>query len=276
LFGRYAWVGLADDTYGTIKMGRQYGGAFNFYAFNFDPIGGGNLPATDWELYLTGIRFDNTLQYSKDLGPVTVELQHSFGGQPGSASVGSTSTAALYDRIGSGKIGIFGQESKDGTGHKLVVGSAGATYSFGPTTLYSYYIYARRDAGFQVGTSGTSDPLANTNIMNNANTAYGPQTDPRTDQFIRIGANYSLSPFWKFTLAAAYDHAQNVAPGQNGQLMTVYGMADYLFTKRTDVYLEVDENRAYGASVDDPNSPFGTEPGVRQVLGASLSLRTLF
>jgi predicted porin len=58
--------------------------------------------------------------------------------------------------------------------------------------------------------------------------------------------------------------------------MTVYGMADYLFTKRTDVYLEVDENRAYGASVDDPNSPFGTEPGVRQVLGASLSLRTLF
>ncbi|WP_144113886.1 porin [Paraburkholderia sp. BCC1886] len=276
MFGRYAWMGLTNPAYGTVKFGRQYGDAFSFDAFVFDAIGGGNITATDWELFLVGCRYDNTVDYAKQFGVFSVDLQHSFGGQPGSASIGSTSASALFYNFNGGKAGIFAQESKDAESHKLVVGQAGATYGFSRVSLFAYYIYAKRDAGFQVGAAGTSEALANTNIMNNVTTAYGPQTDDRTDQFIRLGASYSPSPVWKFTVSYAYDHAKNVAPGRNGELMTLYGIADYILSKRTDVYVELDESRVSGASATDPNSPLGTTFGVRQLFGASLSLRTTF
>ncbi|WP_186087073.1 porin [Burkholderia gladioli] len=275
LFGRFAWVGLQSDRFGTVKLGRQYGGIYNFYAFNFDPIGGGNINATDWSLFLVGIRFDNTLQYEKDFGPVTLQVQHAFGGQPGSAVSGSTSTASLIYRFGGGKLGIAGAQSKDGGGHKLVVGSLGGTYAWGPLALYLYGIDARRDAGFNVAAANSGGPLANTSIVGNATTASGPQSSARNDAFVRVGASWQLAPQWRVIGSYAYDHANNVAPGRSGTTQTVYGIVDYLLSKRTDVYLEVDHSHLSGASVNDPNGPLNFA-GKANNFGASLSLRTVF
>jgi predicted porin len=275
LFGRFAWVGLQSDQWGTLKLGRQYGGIYNFYAFNFDPIGGGNINATDWSLFLTGIRFDNTAEYDNRFGPVSVQVQHSFGGQPGSAVAGSTTTASLIYNFTGGKVGIDGAESKDGGGHKLLVGSAGGTYAWGPVGFYVYGIDARRDAGFNVGASNTSAPLANTNIISNVTTAAGPQSSARDDVFARVGVTWQAAAQWRFIASYAYDHANNVQPGKNGTIQTVYGIADYFLSKRTDVYLEVDHSHLSGASVNDPNGPL-TFGGDSNNFGASLSLRTLF
>ncbi|PXW23878.1 porin [Paraburkholderia caballeronis] len=275
LFGRFAWVGLQNDTFGTLKAGRQYGGIYNFYAFNFDPIGGGNINATDWSLFLVGIRFDNTLQYENRFGPVALQVQRSFGGQPGSNAAGSTTTASLIYNFNGGKVGVAGAESKDGGGHKLVVGSLGGTYAWGPLGLYLYGIDARRDAGFSVGATNTSAPLANTNIISNVTTVSGAQTSARNDVFVRVGATYQLAPQWRFIASYAYDHANNVAPGRSGTTQTVYGIADYILSKRTDVYVEVDHSHLSGASVDDPNGPL-TFAGKANNFGASVSLRTLF
>lgn len=275
LFGRFAWVGLQNDTFGTLKAGRQYGGIYNFYAFNFDPIGGGNINATDWSLFLVGIRFDNTLQYENRFGPVALQVQRSFGGQPGSAALGSTTTASLIYNLSGGKIGVAGAESKDGTGHKLVVGSLGGTYAWGPLGLYLYGIDARRDAGFSVAANSSGGPLANTNVISNVTTLYGAQTSARDDVFVRVGATYQLAPQWRFIASYAYDHANNVAPGRNGTIQTVYGIADYVISKRTDVYVEVDHSHLSGASLNDPNGPL-MFAGKANNFGASVSLRTLF
>ena len=268
LFGRFAWVGLQNDTFGTLKAGRQYGGIYNFYAFNFDPIGGGNINATDWSLFLVGIRFDNTLQYENRFGPVALQVQRSFGGQPGSNAAGSTTTASLIYNFNGGKVGVAGSQSKDGGGHKLVVGSLGGTYAWGPLGLYLYGIDARRDAGFSVGATNTSAPLANTNIISNVTTVSGAQTSARNDVFVRVGATYQLAPQWRFIASYAYDHANNVAPGRSGTTQTVYGIADYILSKRTDVYVEVDHSHLSGASVDDPNGPL-TFAGKANNFGAS-------
>lgn len=276
IFGRFAWMGLSQTTYGTLKVGRQYGNAFYFDGFIFDPIGGGNITATDWELFLIGCRYDNTADYTNQFGPIGVEFQQSLGGQPGSFSEGSTSSGSLYYNGSALTLGLMAQQSKDAESHKLTIGSAGADYVVGPVKFYSYYIYARRDAGFQIGTSGTSDPLANTSLMNNVTTALGPQTDARTDQYFKVGVGYQAMASLRLTLAYAYDHAKNVAPGENGTMMTLYGIADYVLSKRTDIYLEVDDSHISGASVGDPNSPLATAPGVRQVFGTSVSLRTRF
>ena len=269
LFGRFAWVGLQNDTFGTLKAGRQYGGIYNFYAFNFDPIGGGNINATDWSLFLVGIRFDNTLQYENRFGPVALQVQRSFGGQPGSNAAGSTTTASLIYNFNGGKVGVAGSQSKDGGG------SLGGTYAWGPLGLYLYGIDARRDAGFSVGATNTSAPLANTNIISNVTTVSGAQTSARNDVFVRVGATYQLAPQWRFIASYAYDHANNVAPGRSGTTQTVYGIADYILSKRTDVYVEVDHSHLSGASVDDPNGPL-TFAGKANNFGASVSLRTLF
>jgi predicted porin len=173
-------------------------------------------------------------------------------------------------------LGLMAQQSKDADSHKLVTGSAGATYVVGPVRLYSYYIYAKRDAGFEIGASGTSNPLANTSFINNATTALGPQTDPRVDQFFKAGVGYQALPTLRLTLAYACDHAKDVAPGSNGTMTTPYGIADYNLSKRTDIYLEVDDSHISGASVGDTNSPLTTALGVRQVFGTSVSLRTVF
>ena len=275
LFGRFAWVGLQNDKFGSLKLGRQYGGIYNFYAFNFDPLGGGNINPTDWSLFLVGIRFDNTAQYENRFGPVTLQLQHSFGGQPGSAASGSTSTASLIYNFTGGKAGIAGAQTDDGNGHKLLVGSFGGTYAWGPVGLYMYGIDARRDAGFSVAASNSGGPLANTNIISNAKTVYGAQTSRRNDMFARVGVTYQPARQWRFIGSYAYDHAGNVAPGKNGTIQTVYGIADYILSKRTDVYFEADYSHLTGASVNDPNGPlaFG---GKTNGVGASLSLRTLF
>jgi len=276
IFGRFAWVGLSQPTYGTLKLGRQYGNAFNFDGFIFDPIGGGNITATDWELVLIGCRYDNTVDYTNQWGPVSIELQQSLGGQPGSFSEGSTSSGSLYYTASALNVGVMAQQSKDAASHKLVIGSAGATYVAGPVKFYGYYIYAKRDAGFQIGAAGSSAPLANTSFINNVTTARGPQTDARIDQFFKAGVGYQVTPAFRLTMAYAYDHAKDVAPGANGTMMTLYGIADYSLSKRTDIYLEVDDSRIAGASVGDPNSPLATGAGVRQVFGTSLSLRTVF
>ncbi|WLE61257.1 porin [Burkholderia plantarii] len=275
LFGRFAWVGLQDDRLGTVKLGRQYGGLYDFYAFNFDPIGGGNINATDWSLFLVGIRFDNTLQYENSLGPLTLRVQHAFGGQPGSAVSGSTTSASLFYRFGGGKLGIAGAESKDGGGHKLVAGSLGGTYAWGPLGLYLYGIDARRDAGFNVAVNNSGGALANTSLISNVTTAFGAQTSARDDVFVRVGATWQLAPQWRLIGSYAYDHANNVAPGRSGTIQTAYGIVDYLLSKRTDVYVEVDHSHLAGASVNDPNGPL-TFGGKANNFGASLSLRTVF
>lgn len=275
LFGRFAWVGLQSDRFGTLKAGRQYGGIYNFYAFNFDPIGGGNVNATDWSLFLTGIRFDNTVQYENRFGPVALQVQHSFGGQAGSNAAGSTTTASLIYNFTGGKAGVAGAESKDGNGHKLVVGSIGGTYAWGPVGLYLYGIDARRDAGFTAAATNSGGPLSNTNIVSNATTAFGTQTKARNDTFVRVGATYQLAPQWRFIASYAYDHANNIAPDRNGTIQTVYGIADHILSKRTDVYLEVDHSHLSGAAIDDPNGPL-TFAGKANNFGASVSLRTTF
>lgn len=66
-----------------------------------------------------------------------------------------------------------------------------------------------------------------------------------------------------------------MSPGKTGSIQTVYGIADYILTKRTDVYLEVDRSHLSGASVNDPNGPLALG-GESNQFGASLSLRTLF
>ncbi|ALP68549.1 porin [Paraburkholderia caribensis] len=277
LFGRFAWLGLSNTTWGSLKLGRQYSVGFDFIA-RFDPIGVGNIGPDEWEAGLIGVRYDNTAQYANDFGPVSIKLQRSFGNQAGSASIGSTTAGSLLYNYGSLRAGMFGQQSVDSHSHAMDAGGVAARYSFDKVTVETYYLETRREAGFTPSASGSGQPLANTSMIGNYNTAAGAgkQTTPRTDHLLQVGGTWSPRSYMIFTLAGMYDWTTNVAQGQSGRTGSIYGIADYLLSKRTDVYVEADYSHLSGAAVKDPNSPLGTFGGKSSSVGAMLALRTRF
>lgn len=102
LFNRQAYVGLSNDKYGTVTLGRQYTPYFNMVGA-LGPTGvltgatgahPGDLDALD-----TTLRFNNSITYaSPNIAGLTFAAQYGLGGVPGSVTNGSNLSAALrYD-----------------------------------------------------------------------------------------------------------------------------------------------------------------------------------
>jgi predicted porin len=102
LFNRQAYVGITNERYGTLTLGRQYTPYFNMVGA-LGPTGvltgatgahPGDVDALD-----TTLRFNNSISYaSPNLAGLTFGAQYALGGQSGSIASGSNLSAALrYD-----------------------------------------------------------------------------------------------------------------------------------------------------------------------------------
>jgi predicted porin len=276
LFGRQAWVGLSNPTYGRLLAGRIYGVPFGLLS-DFDPLGIGNYLENGYLARIIGVRYDNTVDYSVSRGPFTLELQRGFGGQAGSTTQGSTDAIGIsYNRKGL-EIGGVAHESRDAEDHRLVILGGGGNYGIGPATIYVLYVNAKRDAGFSPG-STTDSALADTSLLGNANTVAGSntQTARRTDSYLSLGLAYQVTPALSVTPGLFLDNVSHVAGDASGKIRTGLLNVDYLLSKRTDVYAEVDRNLLSGASVSDPNNPVLTFAGRSSRTDVEIGLRTKF
>ncbi len=276
IFGRQAYVGLRDKNWGEIDAGRQYGVAFNTLG-NYDPLGMGNMPENEWQLFLMGVRFDNSLKYTNTWGPVRTEVQYSMGGQAGDNQVGSTYGLGLTYTAGSFSIGAFDQHSTDQNSNKLNVAGIGAYYGIDATTLYLNYFNAKRDPNFQKGNTG--EALANTSLMGNPGNALS-----RSDDVITAGIQYKAGPSFVYTVGYMVDSVKNESSaGNDGKISTSYAMVNYNLSKRTDIYFGVDYTKVSGGEIDNGDmtntilqfagSPLG---GQTSRTGVALGLRTSF
>ncbi|QYY33885.1 porin (plasmid) [Cupriavidus pinatubonensis] len=277
LFGRQAWIGLSNETLGTLKTGRQNGAAYSFLA-KVDPLNIANYTELAWQDILTGIRYDNTIDYSKNFGPVFVNAQYSFGERAGSTAIGRTIQFATTYETDALLFGAAGTKSTDANGKDATTWTTGLRYSFGDVSLHGYYVDSRRDPGFVVGLNGSTDPLANTSQINNANTVAGANTQNsvRHDRAGVLGLNYQVTPAWRLVAAYVRDNVAGASRGSSGLIQTAYFVAMYSLSKRTEVYIEADRSWLAGASVNDPNSPIGTFGGASTRTGAAVGLRTRF
>jgi len=262
IFGRQAFVGLKSKDWGELNVGRQYGIAGDILG-TYDPLAGGNFTENEWTVFLYGIRFDNTLKYTKTTGPFTVELQYSIGGQAGSGSIGATAGGALSYAQGPLSIGGVYQQSTDANSAQMKVLGLGGSYIAGPATLYLQYFEAARDAGFEKAASNSGGALANTSMLSNAG-----NTLKRTDNVWTTGVLYHAAPALGITLGYMYDSIKDLSSaGLNGKISTLYALADYNLSKRTDLYIEVDRTSLSGGEINDLN-------GVMPFAGASLGAGT--
>lgn len=276
LFGRQAWVGLSNPTFGRLLAGRIYGIPFGVLS-DFDPLGIGNYLENSYLARIVGVRYDNMLDYSIARGPLSLELQRSFGGQAGSLSQGSTTAIAVTYKRANLEVAGVAHESRDASNRKAVILGGGANYSVGPVTAYLMYLNARRDAGFTTA-STTGAPLANTSLIGNSTTVLGPntQTAQRVDSYLSLGVSYKVTPALVFTGGYFLDNVGHVVNQQSGKIRTALVNVDYLLSKRTDIYAEFDRNWLSGASVTDPNNPPLTFAGRSTRTGVGLGLRTRF
>jgi len=278
LFGRQAFVGLKNKDWGEIDLGRQYGVAFDVLG-NFDPLGTGNTTENAWQLFLIGVRFDNTLKYTNAWGPVKAEVQYSFGGQAGSTSIGSTTGVGLTYDNGMFSVGAFDQLSKDANSNKVNIAGIGTTFKLEPMTFFLNYVNARRDAGFSIANSNSGGPLANTSLaLNNLN-----NTLPRTDNVATAGLIYQATPAMAYTFGYMTDFVKNESSaGNSGRLSTLYAVADYSLSKRTTIYLNLDYTRVSGGEIDGVGTNTVLQSvgaglgGAKNRTGIAIGLRTGF
>ncbi len=275
LFGRQEFVGLKDKSWGELDAGRQYGLAFDLLG-NYDPLGVGNFNENEWEAFIYGLRFDNTLKYSNTWGPVTAEVQYSIGGQAGQTSIGVTTGFSLAYTQGPFSIGGVYQQSTDANSAEATIAGVGGSFVAGPATLYLQYFDAKRDAGFAKAASNSGGPLANTSMMGNSG-----NTRQRKDGMWTAGVLFQATPAMGYTVGYMYDSVKNESSlGDNGRISTIYAIADYNLSKRTDIYFDIDRTTLGGGEIGDANTIMGFVGaplgGNTSRTGAALGLRVKF
>jgi predicted porin len=252
LFDRYAWVRLSGD-FGAITLGNQ-GTIFGFFLGNFDPLTQAVYYDSGW-WYGTDVgRKANQVQYSKQWGPIAINLGYSLGGTPGSLSLGSQAGGAVtYSQGAFAAIALYQQTRNAQTdGLQQLVGAA-ASYTLGKAQYFVGYQYNHDNAD-----------IANSQL-DFIGAPLGKSAVTRIDNGFFIGMTYQATPYLLLREAYYYDNMRNAwdNPGDNGVRWTAVTEAEYFFSKRSSVYAQLDYNHTTGAgNVMLPGGNNQTEIGV--------------
>ncbi|TKC92520.1 porin [Trinickia terrae] len=250
MFGRQAYVGLAQDQYGTVTLGRQYDSLVDFLA---QTTANGN-----WAGYMfshpydndntdNSFRVNNTVKYtSPDIAGFQFggtysfsnstnfanNRQYSIGGQYAN---GGLLVAAAYLQANNPGVdngngpsgGAISPNDADFISNKLRVFGGGINYTFGPATAGFVYTntYIGNPTGFEDNATTTGLPAGLNSLR---------------FQNFEINGKYQLTPAffvgaeYVYTLAKANTSGGSAKPKYH----TVGLMADYNLSKRTDFYVQ--------------------------------------
>lgn len=280
LFGRQAYVGLANRTYGTLTLGRQY-------EFNFDfvsPFTSAKIFATQWaahvgdpdELYST-FRLNNSVKY---VTPAFAGLQlgalYAFSNQAAGADGQGFANNRAYSLGASWQNGPLAaavgwtEFDSPSTGNANGSNTNGAVVGdYGVNTNIFYLFPVRRQ---RILSSGVGYTLSNLTL----NVVYSNvQLDYTDASFLHL-SNYELNASYRFTPAlqfgAGYTFTDGRANGGDSTRLVARGNSprwqqfdlglDYNLSKRSDLYLVGIYQKAVGdavvASLENSGGPSGS------------------
>ncbi len=252
LFNRMAIVGLSDSNLGSVSFGRNTTPIFDILT-TYDPvqdaqlfspmgfsgtIGGGGGVSED-------TRVDNSIKYTNKMGAFNVGAMYKLGGVAGSTSAQSGYTLNLgYDN---GAFGIQGAYEAFTDGMKVsnstVAGDINVT-SYNTSAYFLAAKYKMGDATIRGGAERytlkqpsdafTATSLYGYTIGTGTNFASAMQT---TDVYF-VGGDYNITPAFNVSAGFYDQNAKQSADlaQKDGNIYTYSTLADYHFTKRTDVY----------------------------------------
>lgn len=248
LFNRSAWVSLGG-AWGSLTAGRQYTIAsttvrendpFGYRYISLVPVGAGagtTLPAAAIAAGLgasasSGTRFSNDLQYNFTTGPVTLAAEYAAGEQVGNTRNGSAQAVAARYADGTAQLGAAYTQKKTLAGQDNVSYIIGGGYQFGDVRLKAGHSKERQET-LAAGTY--------------------------SNKVSWVGAQYQITPEVELVAAVYRSRYSHVASGQRDLYIV---SANYAFSKRTRLYLEVDRNLYAGALI----------PATRQTGQAGISI----
>lgn len=239
MFGRQAYVGLANDAYGTLTLGRQYDSVVDYlsplslagkgvnlaaHPFNNDNIGAqysiSNAVKFESPNY-AGFHFGGMYGFSNTVGQFANGRQWSIGA---GYENGPFKVAAVYDQLNNNTAGALANTSSlDGTVLAADVQRTfgiGGNYTFGPATAGLLWTRTKLQDGVAFGSArfdnieangvyGLTPALA---LVGSYTFTYG-RVDSGSDgaslrwHSLAAGADYSLSKRADVYLAGVYQHA---------------------------------------------------------------------
>ncbi|WP_439893313.1 porin (plasmid) [Ralstonia sp. 25C] len=255
LFGRQAYVGLADNRFGTVTLGRQYDSVIDYLS---QTTAAGNWAGTmfghpyDNDNFIYSFRVNNTVKYTS---PVFSGFQfggtYSFSNNTGFANNrqygagmqytnGGLLLAAAYLQADNPSATAGGAINNGGDQNFLAnrtrIFGAGVNYTFGAAT-----------AGFAYSNSNFNQPLSTGYISGSILPAGGTLSSLRFQNF-EVNFKYQFTP--AFYAGAVYTLTVENFQASSGEakpkVHAIGLMADYNFSKRTDVYVQAAYARVAG------------------------------
>lgn len=229
-WGRQAFVRLSSE-YGTLTLGRQYTIAHELSG-RFQPMSNVNLDALSIFSGHHVAREDNMVKYVVKLGPVGLGANAVANEGNGHAwGLSGAYTAGAFDLVAY----LQRMQSANQTETRKITGVGGAYKAMSGLTLYLGGMQRRHELSAQKNT------------------------------VLAAGANYNLTD--KLMLTASFARDRQSGLNEGSRKLMWFG-ADYQFSKRTDVYVEVDRNSVSGSYplpsfMGTRDDQTGTSVGVR-------------
>ncbi|WP_321811905.1 MULTISPECIES: porin [unclassified Burkholderia] len=259
LFGRQAYIGLADNRLGTVTLGRQYDSVVDYaspIAISHQWAGYIGAHPGDIDNFNNGQRTNNAIKYtSPNIRGVTFGGLYSFGGVAGNVTqnqvwsmgvgyAGGPVTLGLgYLNVRNANVGFFGDSSATPltaatansstpvisgfmSAHTYQVVGAGAAYTIGAATVGATYSYTRfAGLGDTVASGPNPNHYSGSAHFNN----------------VEVNFRYQVSPSLLLGIAYDYTKGGSTATMTSSNPGATYHQgsvgADYFLSKRTDFYL---------------------------------------
>jgi predicted porin len=260
LFNRGAYAGLADDTYGTVTLGRQQNLMLDNIP-NYDPVNAqmfsplayagsfGGAGATDES------RVNSAIKYIwKDSSGINVNAIYGTGGIAGNNSAGTTTGAQVgYEQSGYGIQAIV-SHTTDATGLGVPAGNIATPYSVAATleNITAEQLTGRYDvndkltlkAGYEhmfIGTPSNFQLYSNmpTTVSGYSISSWTANPYNFSKNAVWFGGNYQLTPTVKLSAGYYYISVPKYGTTASGsQNYTSIMIEDYL-SKRTNLYAAI-------------------------------------
>ncbi|WLE62010.1 porin [Burkholderia plantarii] len=264
LFQRSAFVGLSNDRYGTITLGRQQTPFFDMMGGGYDPLTVADYWQDCWVFNPVGRHLftNSSVKYDGRFGALHLEGMYGFGGVPGRAGEGSM--VGVSAEYGFGALSTdVGFEQNDVAGKKFQIVNVSAIYTFTPTLrVMAGWLHSQDNTGLT-----DSDSLQ-------PGAAALPRVSPnRIDDNVYLGAKWQATAPLAITLVGYGGHARNAARRDgslgSGTNYSATLLAEYALSRRTEIYGSVDFTHGSGSYRAD-------YPGRSNQTGLAIGLRNVF